>query len=126
MLKDTSTVRIGGVSWKQLPRPYRMNRTQQRRVQVYIFDTKSSYTVDWNQVNWVTVNKLIRNLQRRIFRARKLGGQLTGREFSSRRVSCQWKQLRRLQKLLLRSYAKFIRICKTELPKIIKAKTHLE
>ena len=48
---------------------------------------------DWNQVNWVRVNKLIRNLQRRIFRARKLG---------------QWKQLRRLQKLLLRSYANLL------------------
>ena len=48
---------------------------------------------DWNQVNWVTVNKLLRNLQRRIFRARKLG---------------QWKQLRRLQKLLLRSYANLL------------------
>ncbi len=44
--------------------------------------------VDWNQINWVKVYKLIRNLQRRIFRARKLG---------------QFKQLRRLQKLLLKS-----------------------
>ena len=49
--------------------------------------------VDWNQVNWVEVYKLIRNLQRRIFRARKLG---------------QWKQLRRLQKLLSRSYANLL------------------
>ena len=48
---------------------------------------------DWNQINWVTVNKLIRNLQRRIFRARKLG---------------QWKQLRRLQKLMLKSYTNLL------------------
>ena len=48
---------------------------------------------DWNQINWVTVNKLIRNLQRRIFRARQLG---------------QWKQLRRLQKLMKRSYANLL------------------
>ena len=48
---------------------------------------------DWSQINWVKVNKLIRNLQRRIFRARKLG---------------QWKQLRRLQKLLLKSYANLL------------------
>lgn len=48
---------------------------------------------DWSQINWHQVNKLIRNLQHRIFRARKLG---------------QWKQLRRLQKLLLRSYANLL------------------
>ena len=48
---------------------------------------------DWNQINWCQVNKLIRNLQQRIFRARKLG---------------QWKQLRRLQKLLRRSYANLL------------------
>ncbi len=48
---------------------------------------------DWSQINWRKVNKLLRNLQRRIFRARKLG---------------QWKQLRRLQKLLLRSYANLL------------------
>ncbi len=48
---------------------------------------------DWSQINWRKVNKLIRNLQRRIFRARKLG---------------QWKQLRRLQKLLLKSYANLL------------------
>ena len=48
---------------------------------------------DWSQINWQQVNKLLRNLQRRIFRAKKLG---------------QWKQLRRLQKLLLRSYANLL------------------
>ena len=48
---------------------------------------------DWEQINWLKVNKLIRNLQRRIFRARKLG---------------QWKQLRRLQKLLFKSYANLL------------------
>ena len=48
---------------------------------------------DWSQIKWRKVNKLIRNLQQRIFRARKLG---------------QWKQLRRLQKLLLRSQANLL------------------
>jgi RNA-directed DNA polymerase len=48
---------------------------------------------DWSQINWQKVNKLLRNLQRRIFRARKLG---------------QWKQLRRLQKLLQKSYANLL------------------
>ena len=49
---------------------------------------------DWEQVNWFYVSKLIRNLQRRIFRARKLG---------------EWKKLRRLQKLLLKSYANLLK-----------------
>ncbi len=49
---------------------------------------------DWGQINWLGVNKLIRNLQRRIFRARKLG---------------EWKKLRRLQKLLNKSYANLLR-----------------
>ena len=48
---------------------------------------------DWSQINWRQVNQLLRNLQRRIFRARKLG---------------QFKQLRRLQKLLLKSYANLL------------------
>ena len=48
---------------------------------------------DWSQVNWRKVKKIVRNLQQRIFRAKKLG---------------QWKQLRRLQKLLLKSYANLL------------------
>ena len=60
---------------------------------LYRVNGQAEQLVDWNQVNWVEVYKLIRNLQRRIFRARKLG---------------QWKQLRRLQKLLLRSYANLL------------------
>lgn len=48
---------------------------------------------NWSQINWRQVYKLLRNLQRRIFRARKLG---------------QFKQLRRLQKLLLKSYANLL------------------
>ena len=48
---------------------------------------------DWSQVNWRKARKIVRNLRQRIFRARKLG---------------QWKQLRRLQKLLLRSYANLL------------------
>ena len=48
---------------------------------------------NWADIDWRKVNKLLRNLQRRIFRARLLG---------------QWKQLRRLQKLLLKSYANLL------------------
>ncbi len=48
---------------------------------------------DWNQVNWKKARKIVNNLRKRIFRARKLG---------------QWKQLRRLQKLLLKSYANLL------------------
>ena len=60
---------------------------------LYRVNGQAERLVDWSQVNWVTTYKLLRNLQRRIFRARKLG---------------QWKQLRRLQKLLLRSYANLL------------------
>ncbi len=48
---------------------------------------------DWSQINWRKIYKIVRNLRRRIFRARKLG---------------QWKQLRRLQKLMLKSYANLL------------------
>ena len=48
----------------------------------------SGQLTDWSQVNWKKVRKNVRNLKQRIFRARKLG---------------QWKQLRRLQKLLIKS-----------------------
>lgn len=48
---------------------------------------------DWSQINWHKIKKVVRNLQQRIFRARKLG---------------RWKQLRRLQKLLLKSYANLL------------------
>ena len=48
---------------------------------------------DWNQINWKKVRKIVNNLRKRIFRARKLE---------------QWKQLRRLQKLLLKSYANLL------------------
>jgi len=48
---------------------------------------------DWNQVNWKKVNKLVRNLRQRIFRARKLGN---------------FRKLRSLQKLMLRSYANLL------------------
>ena len=40
---------------------------------------------DWSQINWRKVQKIVKNLRGRIFRASKLG---------------QWKQLRRLQKLM--------------------------
>ena len=48
---------------------------------------------DWNQVNWKKVNKLVRNLRQRIFRARKLGN---------------FRKLRSLQKLMLRSHANLL------------------
>lgn len=48
---------------------------------------------NWNQVKWKKARKIVNNLRKRIFRARKLG---------------QWKQLRRLQKLLLKSYANLL------------------
>ena len=48
---------------------------------------------DWSQVNWKKARKKVRNLRQRIFRARKLG---------------QWKQLRRLQKLLIRSQSNLL------------------
>jgi RNA-directed DNA polymerase len=48
---------------------------------------------DWSQVNWRQIRKSVRNLRQRIFRARKLG---------------QWKQLRRLQKLLTKSRANLL------------------
>ena len=48
---------------------------------------------DWSQVNWKKVRKNVRNLRQRIFRARKLG---------------QWKQLKRLQKLMVKSRANLL------------------
>ena len=48
---------------------------------------------DWSQIDWRKVNKIVRNLRRRIFRAKKLG---------------QLKQLRRLQKLMNLSYANLL------------------
>jgi RNA-directed DNA polymerase len=45
---------------------------------------------DWSQVNWRKVFKAVRNLRQRIFLARKLGN---------------WRKLRSLQKLMLRSRA---------------------
>jgi len=48
---------------------------------------------DWSQINWKKARKIVRNLRQRVFRARKLG---------------QWKQLRRLQKLLIKSRANLL------------------
>lgn len=48
---------------------------------------------DWNQINWHKINKLVRNLRQRIFRARKLGN---------------FRRLRNLQKLMQRSYANLL------------------
>lgn len=48
---------------------------------------------DWSHINWRKVNKLVKNLRQRIFRARKLGN---------------FKKLRSLQKLMQRSYANLL------------------
>lgn len=48
---------------------------------------------DWNQVNWKKVNKLVRNLRQRIFRARRFG---------------DFRKLRSLQKLMLRSHTNLL------------------
>ncbi|MEG4489701.1 group II intron reverse transcriptase/maturase [Microcoleus sp. D2_18a_B4] len=48
---------------------------------------------DWSHIEWQKVNKLVRNLRQRIFRARKLGN---------------FKTLRSLQKLMQRSYANLL------------------
>jgi RNA-directed DNA polymerase len=48
---------------------------------------------DWSQINWRKVKKVVKNLRQRIFRARQLGN---------------WKRLRSLQKLMLRSHANLL------------------
>jgi RNA-directed DNA polymerase len=48
---------------------------------------------DWSQINWRKVNKLVKNLRQRIFRARKLG---------------DFRKLRNLQRLMQRSYANLL------------------
>ena len=65
---------------------------------LYRVNGQAEQLVDWNQVNWIEVYKLIRNLQRRIFRARKLG---------------QWKTVEKTAKAVATKLRKFIRICKT-------------
>jgi RNA-directed DNA polymerase len=49
--------------------------------------------VNWKHIKWDKVYKIIRNLRRRIFRARK---------------RASWKQLRRLQKLMLKCQANLL------------------
>lgn len=48
---------------------------------------------DWSHIKWKKINKLVKNLRQRIFRARKLGN---------------FKTLRSLQKLMQRSYANLL------------------
>lgn len=61
---------------------------------------------NWNHINWNQVNKAVRNLRQRIFRARKLG---------------DFRKLRNLQKLMQKSYANLLlsvrRITQTNLGK---------
>src|SRR5579864_7974386 len=46
---------------------------------------------DWNAIDWEKANRTVRNLRQRIFRATQEGN---------------WKQVRSLQKLMLKSYSK--------------------
>jgi RNA-directed DNA polymerase len=48
---------------------------------------------DWNAINWQNVNQRVKNLRRRIYRATQEG---------------QWKQVRNLKKLMMRSYANLL------------------
>ncbi|MBE9209883.1 group II intron reverse transcriptase/maturase [Nostoc sp. LEGE 06077] len=48
---------------------------------------------NWSEINWRKVNKLVKNLRHRIFRARELGN---------------FRKLRNLQKLMQRSYANLL------------------
>jgi RNA-directed DNA polymerase len=48
---------------------------------------------DWSQIDWKKIFKAVRNLRQRIFRARQLG---------------DYRKLRNLQKLMLRSYANLL------------------
>ena len=48
---------------------------------------------DWSQIKWCKVNKTVKNLRQRIFRARQLGN---------------FRRLRSLQKLMLRSHANLL------------------
>src|SRR5437867_13007278 len=47
-------------------------------------------STDWTSVNWRKVNRQVRNLRQRIFRATQTG---------------DWNKVRSLQKLMLRSYS---------------------
>lgn len=57
---------------------------------------------NWSEINWRKVNKLVKNLRHRIFRARELGN---------------FRKLRNLQKLMQRSYANLLLLEKAP-PKI--------
>lgn len=58
-----------------------------------LINGENKQLTDWSQINWRQVKKAVRNLRQRIYRAKRLG---------------QWKRLRRLQKLMLRSYANLL------------------
>lgn len=49
---------------------------------------------DWKSVNWRKVNRIVRNLRRRIFRATR---------------EKQWRKVRSLQRLLMRSYSNILK-----------------
>jgi len=60
---------------------------------VYAINRTKNKLENWSQVNWKRINKAVRNLRQRIFRARQLGN---------------FRKLRNLQKLMLRSYANLL------------------
>ncbi|MFB2770457.1 group II intron reverse transcriptase/maturase [Pelatocladus sp. BLCC-F211] len=58
---------------------------------MYFNNTNSTKEqTDWNNVNWRKANRIVKNLRQRIFRATAMG---------------DWKKVRSLQKLMLRSYS---------------------
>lgn len=58
---------------------------------MYFNNTNSTKEqTDWNNVNWRKANRIVKNLRQRIFRATAMG---------------EWKKVRSLQKLMLRSYS---------------------
>lgn len=56
-------------------------------------DIGTKELIDWSAINWQAVKKRVRNLRRRIFRASQ---------------NAQWKQVRSLTKLMLRSFSNLL------------------
>ena len=53
----------------------------------------SKRTTNWNSVNWKNANRVVRRLRQRIFKATR---------------DCNWKRVRNLQKLLMRSHSNIV------------------
>ena len=63
--------------------------------------------LNWNTIDWKKVNKQVRNLRQRIFRASR---------------DKDWKKVRSLQKLMLRSHANILESVRT----LVSAKRGME